>query len=100
MATKQHPVLAEEVRDPQHLAEAQARREQYARNVAWLREHATEVFSRCRGRHICIAGAELFVADSAEEALALAKAAHPEDSGWYLRYIPREKVARVYADSR
>jgi hypothetical protein len=29
--------------------------------------------------------------------MALAKAAHPEDEGRFLRYIPREKVPRIYA---
>src|SRR5690242_19969732 len=90
MATKQHFLVVEEVKDPRHLAESQSRREQYARNVVWLREHATEVFSRHRGKHICVAGAELFAADTAEEALASATAAHPEDSGRYLRYIPHD----------
>jgi len=39
----------------------------------------------------------LFVADTATEAVAKAKAAHPEDQGWFTRYIPKEKVARIYA---
>lgn len=50
--------------------------------------------------HICIAGQELFAADTAEEALALARTAHPEDDGRILRYIPRERVPRIYADLR
>jgi hypothetical protein len=29
--------------------------------------------------------------------LALATAAHPEDDGRFVHYIPREKVARIYA---
>jgi hypothetical protein len=96
----QPPIFMEEVTDAEQLAEAQARRERYARNVQWLRDHAAEVFSCNRGKHVCIAGAELFVGDTAEEALARARVAHPEDDGRYLRYIPRERVARIYADSR
>ena len=45
---------------------------------------------------ICIAGEELFVADTPEEVLVLAQAAYPEDDGFFLRYIPREQVARIY----
>jgi hypothetical protein len=102
MMVRQQPAITmEEVTlDPAERARALARRDRYRRNIAWLRNHASEVYSRLRGQHICIAGEELFVADTAEEALALAKAAHPEDDGRYLRYIPREKVARVYAHQR
>jgi len=28
---------------------------------------------------------------------AEATAAHPDDEGWFTRYIPKEKVARIYA---
>jgi hypothetical protein len=46
---------------------------------------------------ICIAGQEAFVGDTTEVAIAKARAAHPHDEGWFTRYIPKEKVARVYA---
>jgi len=40
----------------------------------------------------------LFIADTPEEALRQARAAHPEEDGSILiRYIPREKVSRIYA---
>jgi hypothetical protein len=70
------------------------------RNAAWLQEHAAEVYPHYRGKFICVAGEELYVADSAQEVLALARTAHPEDDGFFLRYIPRDKVARISADSR
>jgi len=38
------------------------------------------------------------VADTPEEVLALAQAAHPEDDRFFLHHIPREKVARIYAN--
>jgi hypothetical protein len=67
-------------------------------NAAWLQAHAAEVCTRYRGKCICIAGEELFVADTPEEAIAQAAAAHPEDDGRFVRYIPREKLARIYAN--
>lgn len=82
---------------PEELAKAQSRREQFQRNLDWLRAHASEVYSTHRGQHICIAGQELFVAGTAQEALQLGRAAHPEDEGIYLRYVPRKKVERIYA---
>jgi hypothetical protein len=82
--------------DPAELARVHAREERGKRNWAWLEAHASEVSSH-RGKFICIAGEELFVADTAEEALTRARAAHPEDDGCLTRYIPKERVARIYA---
>lgn len=93
-------MIMEELTDPQELASARARREQFDRNVAWLQAHAAEVYPRHRGRFICIAGEELFVANTAREALALGAQAHPEDQGSFVRYIPHERVPRIYGDLR
>jgi hypothetical protein len=92
------PIVMEEVTDPDELAKARAQRERFDRNSAWLQAHVLEIYARYRGKCICIAGEELFAADTPEEALALARAAHPEDDGFFLRYIPREKMARIYAN--
>ncbi len=97
MEDKQVPLVMEEMTDPEELAKARAQRKQFDRNTAWLQAHATEVYTRYRGKCICVAGEELFIADTPEEALAMAAAAHPEDHGSFLRYIPREKLDRVYA---
>jgi hypothetical protein len=97
MVDKPSPIVMEEVTDPEELAKARAQRERFDRNSAWLQAHIAEIYARYRGKCICIAGEELFVADTPEEALALATAAHPEDDGRFLRYIPREKLDRIYA---
>jgi hypothetical protein len=96
MAYKPVPLVMEEMTDPDELAKAQGQRERFDRNAAWLQAHAAEVYTRYRGKCICVAGEELFVADTAEEVLAHAKAAHPDDDGRFVHYIPREKVARIY----
>ena len=93
-------LVMEEEAHPADFATIQARRQRFARNAAWLQAHATEVYTHYRGKCICIAGEELFVADTPAEVLALATAAHPEDDGRLLRDIPREKLARIYADQR
>ncbi len=98
MADQQIPITMKEVTDPEELAQARARGERFARDSAWLQGHATEIYTQYRGNCICVAGEELFIADAPEEALAQARAAHPEEDGSILiRYIPREKVARIYA---
>jgi hypothetical protein len=97
MLQEPEPLVMEEVTDPGELARARVQWERFDRNAAWLQAHASDVYPRNRGRHVCIAGQELFAADTAEAAVALARAAHPDDDGFILRYIPREKVARIYA---
>ena len=98
MADKQAPIIMEEVTDLDELAKARTPWERFDRNMAWLQAHASEIYPRYRGKCMCIAGEELCVADTPEEILALAQAAHPEDDGFFLHYMPREKVARIYAN--
>lgn len=90
-------IVMEEVDDPVEIARAQIRRAMFDRNFEWLARHALEVYEKHRGRHIAIAGEEVFAANTSEEALALASTAHPEDQGRFVQYLPREKMARVYA---
>jgi hypothetical protein len=99
-AMREHPIVMEVVTDPTEIAAFRARQERFNRNSDWLQAHAHEVYSRHRGKFICVAGQELFVADTVHEALARAKAAHPEDDGALTRYIPKEKGLRIYAHRR
>jgi hypothetical protein len=98
MAARQHTIVMEEVSDPQELARARAQDERFERNLVWFTQHAGEIYAAHRGKCVCVAGEELFVADSPEDAVALARANHPEDDGLLTRIIPRERVARIYAD--
>jgi hypothetical protein len=98
MVEQQTPaVTMKEVTDPEELAKARAQDERFERNWIWFQAHTSEVYAHYRGKCICIAGEELFVADTPEEVLALATVAHPEDDGRFVHYIPREKMARIYA---
>src|SRR5437867_12045586 len=90
-------LVMEEVTDPAELARAHAQHERFQRNLTWFETHALALGEKYRGKCICIAGEELFVADTPEEVFALAKAAHPEDDGRFLHYIPRGKGYRIYA---
>jgi hypothetical protein len=94
---QQTEIIMEEVTDPEELDRARRQRERFDLNADWLQQHAAEVYPQHRGKFICIAGQELFVADTAEEVIAQATAAHPEDDGWFTHYIPKEKLARIYA---
>lgn len=91
-------ITMEEINDPEELARLRVQWEQAERNSAWLQAHVPEIYTQQRGKFIVVAGEELFVGDTPEEARALAKAAHPEDKGSLGRYIYPQKMARVYAN--
>jgi hypothetical protein len=86
------------VTDPVELAKARVQRERFDRNAAWLQAHAHEVYPKCRGKYMCIAGEQLFIGSSAKEALELGRTAHPDDNGAFVRYIPLDKLSRIYAN--
>lgn len=91
-------VTMELVTDPEELAKARVQDERAKLNYAWFDAHAAELYEQYRGKVLCVAGQELFVADTAEEVVALAKAAHPEDNGRIFRRIPKERAYRIYAN--
>ena len=91
-------ITMEEITDPAELERLRVQWEQAERNSAWLQAHAHEIYTQHRGKFIVVAGEELFVGDTPEEADALAKAAHPEDQGSLSRYIYPKKMARIYAN--
>ncbi len=93
-----NPITMERVTDPVELAKTRVQDERFERNWAWFNAHAPEIYKEHRGKCLCIAGQELFVADTPEEVLALAKAAHPDDDGRFTRYIPKERTYRIYAN--
>ncbi len=97
----QAPVtLLEATSDPAELSAYRARRQRFDRNLAWFLAHADEIYSGYRGKCVCVAGQELFAGDTPRQALDLARAAHPEDDGRFTRLIPRERMARIYANPR
>ena len=63
---KQPAIEIEEVTDPAELAKARAQDERFERNWAWLDAHAAEIYAQHRGKCVCVAGQELFVADTPE----------------------------------
>ena len=101
--TETNSIVMSEVTDPVELAKGGRKGwEQADRNSAWLQAHVPEIYSQHRGKCICVAGGEPFVADTPEEVFARAKASatrktkvfsdplHPES----------EKRPRIYATFR
>ena len=91
--------MMEEVTDPQQLAEARARRARFDRNEAWLQTHVAEIYRCHRGKYVCIAGEELFVADTPQEIDRLVSEKYPDELA-HVRYVQREKRDRIYACQR
>jgi hypothetical protein len=92
------PLTVERLTDPEELAAFRAQMARLAKNSAWLQAHAAEVYAHHRGKFIAIAGQQLFVGATMQEAMTQAQAAHPDDDGILTQYIPRERGVRVYAD--
>src|ERR1017187_2619998 len=92
-------ITMREETDPVENAKSRAQMEKFDRNYAWLEANAAEVFSH-RGKYICIAGQQLFVGDDIVELLAKAKTAHPEDDGPFFKYVPKERLPRIYGNLR
>jgi len=70
-------IVIEDVTDPEEVARFDAQDERARRNSDWLQSHWPDVLPQARGRFLAVAGQEAFIADTPEEAVALAKAAHP-----------------------
>ncbi len=92
-----NPIKLVEVTDPNELEQAHRRRAQFDKNLEWLKLHAEEVYTQYRGKHLCISGENVFAADTPEEAARLALAAHPNDEGRFVTYIPPERMPRIHA---
>ncbi len=71
--------------------------QRFDRNLTWYSVHSQEIETAHRGKTVCVAGEELFVGEDTDEVLSLARAAHPEDDGLFLHYIPRTPAKRIYA---
>lgn len=93
-----YPVTMEIVTDPVELAKARVQDARAKLNYAWFDAHAAELFDQHRGKVLCVAGQQLFVADTTEEVVSMAKAAHPEDDGLITWYVPKERAYRIYAN--
>lgn len=90
--------VIEEVTDPAEIARSQAQNERHRRNSDWLQAHWPDLLPQARGKFVAVAGQEAFIADTSQEAWALAQAAHPEDDGAISQYVPARLGPRIYAN--
>src|SRR5258708_3243469 len=86
----------EEVTDPAEIARHKAKIAQFTRNSDWLAAHWSDVLPQARGKFVAVAGEEVFVAETVEEAWAWTEAKHPEDNGPLVRYVIPGEGPRIY----
>jgi hypothetical protein len=87
----------QEVTDANELAKARSQCERFDRNRTWLQNIVSDIHAKHPGKCDCVAGQEVFFSDTVRDVIAQATVAHPNDEGWFARYVSREKAARVYA---
>src|SRR3954464_8228203 len=97
---RQPQYVIEVVTDPAELARGREVREQFDRNSDWLEAHWPELLPQALGKCLAVAGQEAFLADNAAEAIAKARAAHPEDKGLLVRYVDPRRGPRIYGIRR
>ena len=93
-------VLFDVETDPEQLAQIHARGQRARRNSEWLQAHWGDLLPQARGRYVAVAGQEAFIADTHDDAWAMAKAAHPDDDGALSQYVPYARGPRIYANRR
>src|ERR1700740_1043301 len=98
--TAEPQLTIEEIDDPASLARLRAQDERARRNSAWLQARWAELLPQARGKFVAVAGQEAFIADTADAAWKMARAAHPEDDGAISQYVFPQGGPRIYANRR
>jgi hypothetical protein len=91
-------ITIEEVTDPAEIARHRAWHEKARRNADWLEMHWADILPQAHGKFVAVAGQEAFIADTPEEAVARARAAHPDDEGLLSQYVFPPGGPRIYGN--
>jgi hypothetical protein len=75
-----------------------AREERSRRNSQWIQAHWADLLPHALGKYVAVAGEEAFVADTPQEAWAMAKRAHPEDDSATMQYVNPHRGPKIYAN--
>lgn len=93
-------ITIEEVTDPVEIARHRAWHEKALRNSEWLETHWADILPQAHGKFVAVAGQEAFIADTDEQAVACARAAHPDDEGLLSQYVFPPGGPRIYGYRR
>jgi uncharacterized protein YbdZ (MbtH family) len=84
----ENAVTLELATDPAEISPALAYDRRLKRNLDYLNAHWDDLRPRECGRSVAVVGQELFIADTYQEAMDLARAAHPDDDAAWCRCVP------------
>ncbi|MGP0063909.1 MAG: hypothetical protein ACLQGP_09975 [Isosphaeraceae bacterium] len=84
----ENSVTLELVTDPVAIERTQAYYQRLKRNLDWLNAHWDDLLPGAHGKFVGVAGQEVFLADTYQEAEDLARAAHPEDDAFWVQCVP------------
>ncbi|MBY0528178.1 MAG: hypothetical protein K2R98_32580 [Gemmataceae bacterium] len=90
-------IVITEVTDPVEIAKSQALFARARLNSDWLQSHWKDLLPQARGKFVAVAGQETHIADTPQDAWTWAAAAHPEDDGAMVQYVPDSDGPRIYA---
>ena len=88
----------EDVADPMEIARHREQDEQFKRNLDWIESHWSDIPPAEYGKYLAVGGQQVFLADSPQEARALAEAAHPNDRGIWVYFLRRPGGPRIYGN--
>ncbi len=100
----ENSVTLEIATDPAELERAQAYERardhdrRLKRNLDYLNASWDDLRPRECGRFVAVAGQELFIADTYQEALDMARAAHPDDDGYWVQRVTPMKENHLTFD--
>src|SRR5438046_1058708 len=94
------PLTIEVVTDPVEIARLREVEEAFEKNSNWLQAHWGDLIPECLGKHLAVTGQEAFLADTPEEAIERARAAHPEDKGLLVQFITAYRGPKIYGVRR
>ena len=78
-----------------------AESERHRKNIAWFNAHAEDIYRDHLGKHICVAGEELFVGMDPTSVYVEALTKHPNERGATFRWhIPTHSGPTIYTSLR
>jgi hypothetical protein len=88
--------IIEEVTDSEAIERNRRQHEQFRRNSDWLQAHWNDVLPAAYGKFVAVAGQEVFVAESIQQAWEWVETVHPDDKGAWVRYVRPPGGPRIY----
>ncbi len=70
------------------------------KNLDWLNARWDDLLPRTRGKLVAVAGQEIFIADTYQEVMDMARAAHPDEDGALSQYLPLARGPRIDSPRR